>query len=322
MTDLISVIIPVYNKENYLKKCIDSLINQTYSNIEIILVNDGSSDKSPEVCDEYSVKDSRIRVINSDNKGVSAARNLGIDKANGRYLMFVDADDWVAPDFCEEAIKIISENDSDIGVFGFFCVDGKSGATKSEKRYKTEQLNNIEALERLLKNDIENYIWNKIFKASVFFDVRFVENIVWEDLEIMHRLFLNCQSVVLGEKCTYFYQNNDTSITNNITAKTLENIFTIRYTRHKQLCTRGYKDIAERGMNDLLLSALNLYDFSLKQNINTQILADAKKILNENKNLALKKGLRFKLFFNINFLYRLIIRTRQLIGSMLFKNRR
>lgn len=322
MTDLISVIIPVYNKEIYLNKCIDSLINQTYSNIEIILVNDGSTDNSPIICNEYAVNDSRIRVIHSDNKGVSAARNIGIEQANGRYLMFVDADDWVAPDFCGEAIKIISENDSDIGVFGFFGVDGKSGTIKSEKRYKTEQLDNIKALERLLQNDIENYMCNKIFKASAFFDIRFVENMIWEDLEIMYRLFLNCQSVALGEKCTYFYQSNDTSITKNITATALENIFTIRYVRHKQLCARGYKNIAERGMDDLLFSALNLYDFSLKQNISPQILANAQKTLNENKNAALKKGLRFKLFFKINFLYRLLIRGRQLLGSILFKNRR
>ena len=193
MTDLISIIVPVYNKEKYIKKCVDSLIKQSYSDIEIILVDDGSTDKSPEICDEYAERDSRIRVIHRENGGLSVARNTGIENANGKYLMFVDADDWVAVDFCEAALKSISENDADIAVFGICYVEEKEQNIQGSQLYKNELLDNSQALERLLTEEIRNYVCNKIFKASLFLEIRFVEGKLWEDLEIMYRLFFGKQ---------------------------------------------------------------------------------------------------------------------------------
>lgn len=114
MEPLISIIVPIYNSEKYIKECIESIINQTYSNIEIILLNDGSTDRSLEICNIYSQKDKRINVINKKNTGVSDTRNIGIKYSNGQYIMFIDSDDWIDLDTCEIAIKNAIKNDSDI----------------------------------------------------------------------------------------------------------------------------------------------------------------------------------------------------------------
>lgn len=316
MRDLISVIIPVYNKEKYLKKCVDSLIEQSYSNIEIILVNDGSVDRSPQICDDYAFKDSRIKVIHRENGGVSAARNAGIENANGKYLMFVDSDDWVASNFCEEAYKAIIKNCSDICVFGFYNINEKDSNTITTIRYKNELLDNIQALKENLKNNIQNYVWNKIYNASLFSKIRFVEGKVWEDLEIMYRLILQSKSVAFCDKCTYFYQKNNSSITKNITAKSLEDIFTIRYARHSELCDRGYEDIANLAFGEFLLSALNLYDRSLKEEVRPEILLQAIDFLNDNSVMAQSYGIKFKLYFKVKLVYDIVIKSRQAVGKI------
>lgn len=120
MNDLISIIVPVYNVEKYLNKCIDSIINQTYKNIEIILVDDGSTDNSGKICDEYLLRDSRIKVIHKNNGGLSSARNEGINISSGEYIGFVDSDDWVEPNMYEEMYKKILYSNADIVDCGYW----------------------------------------------------------------------------------------------------------------------------------------------------------------------------------------------------------
>ena len=114
MKSLVSVIVPIYKVEKYLNKCVDSIINQSYKNLEIILVDDGSPDKCGEICDKYAEKDSRVKVIHKENGGLSDARNAGIDIAKGDYLLFVDSDDWITSNICEVLIKNANDNLSDI----------------------------------------------------------------------------------------------------------------------------------------------------------------------------------------------------------------
>ena len=123
MENLISVIVPVYNIEAYLRKCIDSILAQTYTNLEIILVDDGSTDNSGEICNEYAAKDARIRVIHKGNGGLSSARNTGIDIATGKYIGFVDSDDYLAPDMYEKLLGAIVNNHADISVCNVHHVD-------------------------------------------------------------------------------------------------------------------------------------------------------------------------------------------------------
>ena len=119
MDDLISIIIPAYNVEKYISKCLESIIKQTYSNIEIILVDDGSTDKTSEICDEYEKKDDRIKVIHTENRGVSEARNKGLENVKGNWITFVDSDDWIEEDFCEVLLKKIKDYDADIALCGY-----------------------------------------------------------------------------------------------------------------------------------------------------------------------------------------------------------
>lgn len=113
MEDLISVIVPVYKVEKYINKCVDSIINQTYTNLEIILVDDGSPDNCGNICDEYAKKDNRIKVVHKENAGVSSARNIGLEKSSGKYITFIDADDYVEKNYCEELLNILKIENAD-----------------------------------------------------------------------------------------------------------------------------------------------------------------------------------------------------------------
>lgn len=116
MNNLISVIVPVYKVEKYIKKCIESIINQTYENLEIILVDDGSPDNCGKICDEYAKKDKRIKVIHKENGGVSSARNLGLEKSNGQYITFIDSDDWIEEEYCEILLTTLKEQNADCAI--------------------------------------------------------------------------------------------------------------------------------------------------------------------------------------------------------------
>ena len=122
MKDLISVIIPIYNVEKYLNKCIDSIINQTYKNLEIILVDDGSPDNCPQICDEYAKKDNRIKVIHKKNGGVSSARNVGLINSTGNYIGFIDPDDYIEPIMYEKLLKVLKESNTLVSMCGFYKI--------------------------------------------------------------------------------------------------------------------------------------------------------------------------------------------------------
>ena len=169
--ELISVIVPVYNVESYVAECIESIQNQTYMNLEIILVNDGSTDNSGDICDQYATYDERIKVIHKENAGVSAARNTGIEAANGDYIAFVDSDDYIAPNMYEDMLRILKENDLDILECTAFrdkggeiiegCNDGS-----------LEIFNRDEAL-KMAMYDCFVAVWSQLYKRSAIDDVRF-----------------------------------------------------------------------------------------------------------------------------------------------------
>lgn len=172
----ISVIVPVYKvPEEYLRKCIESILNQSLKELEIILVDDGSPDNCGNICDEYAKKDSRINVIHKENEGVSSARNIGISKARGKYISFVDSDDWIENDFYEKIFEYAIDNDVDIAISGFLKeINGKSHEVL--KKEKSQIFTRQEAQYRLLDRKI--YVWGlwdkiyktKLIKGKVFFD--------------------------------------------------------------------------------------------------------------------------------------------------------
>jgi len=169
---LVSVIIPVYNAEKYLSKCIESIINQTYKNIEIILINDGSTDNSSNICDAYISKDNRIKVIHKQNEGVSTARNLGIEEAKGEYISFVDSDDWLVPDAYERIMHCISKYNVDVVMFEYF-VDNYNGNEIHKTYPKLNGLMNREKAIKTTISSVNRFVWSKVFSRKIFGGLKF-----------------------------------------------------------------------------------------------------------------------------------------------------
>lgn len=209
---MVSVIVPIYKTEQYLKKCIDSLLSQTYKDIEIILVDDGSPDGCPGICDEYAAKDERIRVIHRENGGLSAARNSGIDASKGDFLMFVDSDDYVSPQYVEKTLKKAIETDSDIVFCNYMFVNelGEEIPNDNYTYYKREDcFDSLEALS-LFENKAYRTFFdiscNKLYKRDLFDDLRFPEGVsLVEDISIMPILYHRAQKLSVVEDKLYFY---------------------------------------------------------------------------------------------------------------------
>ena len=200
----ISVIIPVYNTEKYLKECLDSIVNQTLKDIEIICVDDGSTDDSLSILQEYAKKDNRIMIIDQKNSGVSSARNSGLDKATGEYLAFVDPDDWIDKDMYEQTIGYMANNDLDI-----VCFDVEEVRTnKSFVRYKyagNKSFTSYEALYEILIDGIDNSPCNKIYKKYTWEGVRFPVGRRFEDVATIYKTFHNAKTVGYMRKAYYHY---------------------------------------------------------------------------------------------------------------------
>jgi glycosyltransferase involved in cell wall biosynthesis len=214
---LISVIVPIYNVEIYLEKCLNSIINQTYKNLEIILIDDGSPDNCGKICDEYAKKDKRIKVIHKPNGGLSDARNTGLDIAKGEYIAFVDSDDYIAEEMCEELLDIAQKEEADIVVCGVYDVR-KEGITVFDRNLNVSDKDTI--LYQIFTDYYPSYSWNKFFKAHLFSEIRF-PHIKFEDLFIMPTLILAAQKISFTPKAYYYYnRTNENSITSFLTNPT------------------------------------------------------------------------------------------------------
>ena len=218
---LVSIIVPVYNVQEYLPNCMDSILAQTYKEIEIILVDDGSTDDSGKKCDKYAKVDERVKVFHTENGGLSAARNVGLDNMKGKWCAFVDSDDWVEPEMIEGLIKEAISTDADFVQCG--VID--EYATKSKKRplvsARTVVVGDDILEENIIKLRIENYAWNKLYKAELFHDVRFLVGRNYEDIELTHRILDKCNRAVLIPYCYYHYRQRDGAISKTFKLKNL-----------------------------------------------------------------------------------------------------
>lgn len=218
---LISIIIPVYKVEKYLEKCIQSVINQTYENLQIILVDDGSPDNCGKICDEYAKKDHRIEVIHKSNGGLSDARNKGLEIAKGEYIGFVDSDDYIESDMYEVLYNLLKQYNSDVSICNFYTVSqGKIAIKNVDNGIK--EYNRIEILkEILLDNNIQSYAWNKLYKKELFDEIKYPIGKKYEDIGTTFYLLEKCNKVVVTGKPEYYYINRKDSIVNSITESTI-----------------------------------------------------------------------------------------------------
>lgn len=211
---LISVIIPVYKVENYLDKCVKSVVNQTYKNLEIILVDDGSPDNCPKMCDKWDKKDNRIKVIHKKNGGLSDARNKGIDIAKGDYITFIDSDDYVENNYVEFLYKNLVYNNADISMGKHYIkYPNKTINTGSGKEYI---LNSHDCFDKLLYGeDFDVSAWAKLYKAELFKNIRYPKNRIFEDSATTYKLIDKANMVVLNSEPIYNYIIREDSITTN-----------------------------------------------------------------------------------------------------------
>lgn len=207
---LVSIIIPVYNVENYLPCCLNSILSSTYNNLQIICINDGSTDGSLGILQEYARKDSRIIIIDSKtNKGQAIARNKGLDLATGDYIAFVDSDDFVDPDFFKK--MVLSIDDSDVIVCNYFVTNemGNRNVVVSDSIEVLSERNWWEKY--TLKNRLYfNVVWNKLYKRECFLNKRFTEDVIFEDTDIQHRLLEN-KTIKQISEILYFYRKRENS---------------------------------------------------------------------------------------------------------------
>lgn len=212
---LCSIIVPIFNVQALLPRCIESLINQEYENIEIILVNDGSTDNCETICRKYEKKDSRIKVITKLNGGLSSARNAGIDIAKGDILFFVDSDDYVTADFCSTAVQEYISKKADIVVFGFNTIFVDQGKTKKRHANASSFLTKKEAFMGILIDGyINNLAWNKAYKRELFDTVRYPNGKVFEDVFTTYKLINKADRMYITDKITYNYELRGGSISN------------------------------------------------------------------------------------------------------------
>lgn len=224
---LISIIVPVYNTEKFLEECVNSVLSQVYNNIEVILVDDGSTDNSPELCDQLSNQDNRVKVIHKKNGGLSSARNAGMKEITGDYYLFLDSDDlWTYNDFLSDIVEIINNNFPDIVFFNYSNERDISNNYKRDRslEHLISLTSKADTFKQLILNDkLQSSACNKVYKSALLNGegFRFVERIYSEDIDWMARVMIAVKKISYLDRYAYYYRPNESSITHNIRYKNI-----------------------------------------------------------------------------------------------------
>ena len=260
---LVTIIVPVYNVEKYVKKCVESIISQTYQNIEIILVNDGSTDQSGSIISEYLDLDERIRVFNKDNGGLSDARNYGMCYVTGEYVLFIDSDDWIDINLVETLVQVSLSEDVDIVQCGFYYAYDDYALYDNRWFCETDQicvLNHAQSMKDLIQNErIKNFAWGKLFKSSLVKDIPFEKDVLFEDVFWMHHIFARVNKYAMVHQPLYFYRQRSDSI---VAQYRIKNLDLIRgQLERKEFLTNYYPSLIP--MQDKVLVQCMLIQFNL-----------------------------------------------------------
>lgn len=224
MNDLITVIIPVFNVEKYLEKCLSSVVNQTYKNLEIILVNDGSTDRSLDICKKFEAYDKRIKIITKQNEGLSFARKTGFYSANGKYIVFVDSDDWLDLDYCEYLYNLAKKSDADIATCKYYINDDVT-----EENFSTVELKGKEILQSYYNYPyIKCCVWNKIYKKKILYEDFFDNDVrTTEDVIFTCKALLAAKKLVCSSESKYHYNvtNVNSTMRAHLTKKKIDDMY-------------------------------------------------------------------------------------------------
>lgn len=288
---LVSVIVPVYNTKEYLDRCLESLRNQTLHNIEIVLIDDGSYDGSELICDLYSKNDSRFIVFHKDNGGLAAARNDGLNLAHASYIMFVDSDDWVEPEFCELTYHIAETNNADVVVFQYY----QHGRLFTSKRrlFPSGGISSSEDVLTKYWSFTGAVVWNKLYRRYLFKGIQFPFGHLCEDGAVTHLVIYKAKRVFLSNEHLYHHLNyrND-SISNNMKHQFYGDAFHYGFERLGDLKSWGY-DYTDEEMKLALLYLLICGRDSELSDKNERVLLQN---TTYPQNASLKQKIMFRLF--------------------------
>lgn len=251
---LISVIVPVYNVEPYLEKCLQSIISQSINNLEIILIDDGSIDNSGKICDQYQKLDNRIIVIHQNNKGLSAARNRGLEIATGKYIGFVDSDDWIEKNMYEEMYNFLENNNLDIVTCNFYH-HYENEKVKSDKTINNNNKIWDDKKEMLIEvlndNVMRNFVWSKLYKKEFWKNIRFPEGKVYEDIFISIPLIEKAKKIGYLSQPLYYYRHRKNSITKSNSLTKIKDSIELSYKRY-QYIDEKYQTLKEYNIASML----------------------------------------------------------------------
>lgn len=213
---LISIIVPVYNVEKYLEKCVHSIVKQSYENLEIILVDDGSTDACGALCDQLALQDHRIQVIHKPNGGLSDARNAGLDRMTGKYVTFIDSDDWVSKDYVTSLYNLLVTKNCQIAIGKYIETDGTEAHFPVEKKTVIKWFNNRDAVKMLLyQKEFTTSACGKLYDIGLWKDIRFPVGKLYEDVITIYNIFAKAESAAVSNHIIYYYLRRSGSIVRN-----------------------------------------------------------------------------------------------------------
>lgn len=263
---LVSIIVPVYNTSKYLEKCLYSLIEQTIQNIEIIVVNDGSTDDSLKIAKNIAKKDNRIKVFSKPNGGLSSARNFGIEKSSGEYIGFVDSDDYVKENMFEQLYNMVEENHAKMAVCGWYLVENEE-VRKCAFECKRVVLNDEQAIDLLLNHvSYDNFACNKLFHRSLFQDISFPVGELLEDLSTIYKLIHTAKKIVVDSQPLYYYVLHNNSITSNLYRQVNPDVFKVIEKRKNNLLSM-YPNLTNKIKSNYFTANKHYFMISLHSSI-------------------------------------------------------
>ncbi len=266
----LSVVVPVYKVEKYLARCIESILEQSFADFELILVDDGSPDRCPAICDEYAQKDDRIKVIHQTNRGLSSARNAGIECASGEYIAFIDSDDFISKNMFSILMQNALDHQADISGCSAVLVAEDAEAEFTEQTHLDVYERNEAVLQMVFFRQFSVNVWNKIFRRALFSSIRYPEGMLYEDLATMYRLIDQSNIVVISDAKLYAYVQRSGSIMNRTgymmePEKVVITDDMVRYFSAKEYFTHDEKEkILAGGVNSLLN---DIYKMASRRNL-------------------------------------------------------
>lgn len=298
----ISVIVPIYNVGAYLHQCLDSLVDQTYKDIEIILVDDGSTDDSGQICDEYASRDERITVFHKRNEGLSSARNTGVNVASSEYIMFVDSDDWVELNFCEKAYMELRHYNADLALFDFIKVYADGRSEKKRSNIYSGIISESEALRFNLQ--FAPAVWLGLYRRSLFNNIKFPVGKYHEDTGTTYKLIHEANKIIHIDEMLYNYRaNRPGSIMSSKATRQHHDLVEMKIIRITDLWKWGYRELAQEYAFQMLIH----YGCNDEQKPLIDIMNNMRGSFP--KNISLKRRILMKTFWRSTVLFDVVCKV-------------